>query len=172
MASSFLKKRSWSADCPKAGGRDLPATIQWGESLIFYHSLRRRPMTTSGVTTHHHDDLEKRLQQVEEFVQGKKTKEAQDAKQAQEQRKYEEVERHDAPILGILKVLRALKNESGCKTMEDVKKLKWDQKNTIEMHLDERGVIQSLEKKETGNLDDLIKKYQGQLKGHDTSEWS
>jgi urocanate hydratase len=105
-------------------------------------------------------DHEKRLQNVEAFVQEKKSTE-QEGRQREEERAKDE---HNKKIWRRVEALKALKDD-GCKTVDDVNKMDHRQIRDVEDQYSVQGfIIFEIMQKETGSLDDIIKKYGGQYK--------
>ncbi len=126
---------------------------------------------------HQHEDFEKRLQQVEAFVQEKRAIEAQQKEReehaAKARKEQEEIERHNKPIQQKMDVIDALMGSDArtrewihcrCTTIDDVKKLHIRDKERIEDVLQAHGVIKTLEQEETGDLHGIYWKYKPQLK--------
>lgn len=105
-------------------------------------------------------DHEKRLQDVEAFVREKRAAEqAGREREAQKQKN-----QRDALLWSKIEALKALKDD-GCKTVDDVKKLGYQQRINVEDQYRLPGFIDSdLTKNESGSLDDIIKKYGNQMK--------
>jgi CRISPR/Cas system-associated endonuclease Cas1 len=105
-------------------------------------------------------DHEKRLQDVEAFVQEQRHAE-QEGRRREEERARDE---HNKKIWRRVEALKALKDD-GCKTVDDIKKMDRRHIRDVEDQYSVSGfIIFDVMQKETGSLDDLIKKYGGQYR--------